>query len=66
VGGDFMSYTHTYVTLAVSKAAFDEIKDKLYEAGYAHAFEFHKHVEDAEPYLIDMHGLALTRDGEGA
>ena len=59
-----MAYTHTYVTLGVSRAVFEEIRDKLKDAEYGHAFEFHKH-DDDEPYLIDMHGLALVLEGEG-
>lgn len=46
--------SHTYVVLEVSKAAFEEIREKLKEAGYEHAF----HDE-----LIDMHGIAL-REGK--
>lgn len=44
--------THTYATLEVSKAAYDEIRKKLEDAGYQHAFH--------EDGLIDMHGIALT------
>jgi len=43
--------THTYVLLEISQDAFDEVEDKLREAGYDHAFV------DGN---IDMHGLALT------
>ncbi|MDQ3562701.1 MAG: hypothetical protein M3436_00700 [Pseudomonadota bacterium] len=42
--------THTYAVLEVSQATYDEIKAKLIEAGYNHAFHAH---------LIDMHGIAL-------
>lgn len=45
--------THTFATLEVSQAAFDEIEKKLREAGYDHAF-----VDG----LIDMHGIALERE----
>jgi len=45
--------THTYVTLGVSKAAFDEIKKKLEDADYLHAFNAY-HDE------IDMTGIALV------
>lgn len=55
-----MKVTRTYATLAVSRAAFEEIRDKLYDAGYADQFEFDKHVDNANPILIDMHGIALT------
>lgn len=43
--------THTYVKLAVSRAVFDEVHDKLKDAGYDHAF--------TELGVIDMHGIAL-------
>jgi hypothetical protein len=46
--------SHTYVILQVSPAAYDEIKAKLEETGYGHAFH-----EDTEGPLIDMHGIAL-------
>ncbi len=68
-----MSYTHTYVTLAISRAAFDEIHVKLEAADYSHAFERERPKDDtgenpkvAEVVLIDMHGLALVpEDREG-
>lgn len=50
-----LNMTHTYVTLDISPAAYDEIRAKLEEAGYQHAF-----MEGGE---IDMHGLALVRAG---
>lgn len=49
-----MRSTYTFATLDVSAAAYDEIKAKLTEAGYSHAF-----VDGA----IDMHGIGLTRAG---
>ena len=48
-----MTYTHTYVTLEISAAAYDEIAAKLLKAGYSHCFN-----DDGE---IDMHGLALVK-----
>lgn len=45
--------THTYAVLEVSKEAFNEIKKKLREAGYDHAF-----IDD----VIDMHGIALSEE----
>lgn len=45
------THTHTYVVLEVSKPAYDEIKSKLVEAQYQHAFE--------PTGEIDMHGIAL-------
>ena len=53
-----LTSTHTYAILRVSQAAYDEIKAKLEEASYDHAFH--------EDGLIDMHGIALqveTHDG---
>jgi len=47
--------THTFATLEVSQAVFDEIEKKLREAGYDHAF-----VDG----LIDMHGIALERESK--
>jgi len=46
--------THTFVTLKISEEAFDEIRDLLHAAGYAHAIHVSRR-------LIDMHGLALER-----
>lgn len=43
--------THTYALLEISQAAYDEIRQKLREAGYQHAFG-----DDGE---IDMHGIAV-------
>ena len=43
--------TYTYAILEVSKEAYDEIKEKLKEAGYQDAF--------GEEGIIDMHGIAL-------
>lgn len=52
--------THTYVVLEVSAAAYEEIKAKLAAAGYEDQF----HEEDGET-LIDMHGIAIGREGSG-
>lgn len=49
--------THTYAVLAVSPAAYAEIRAKLAAAGYEHTF----HVEDGEE-VIDMHGIALGKE----
>lgn len=46
--------THTYVTLDLSAAAYDEIRKKLEEAEYSHAFH--------EDGCIDMHGIAVAKD----
>jgi hypothetical protein len=56
-----MRQTHTYVTLDVSRAVFDEVKAKLEAAGYFQAFD----LKDGEVVQIDMHGLALTVEDEG-
>lgn len=54
-----MRSTHTYAILGISKAAYDEIYEKLDKAGYYHQFI----EEDAGgKILIDMHGLALEVD----
>lgn len=45
--------THTYVLLAISRSAYDEIRQALLAAGYDHA------VDDAD-HAIDMHGIAVT------
>jgi hypothetical protein len=44
--------THTFAELEVSPTTYDEIRQKLEDAGYQHAF-----VDSA----IDMHGIGLTR-----
>lgn len=49
--------TYTYVLLPVSEQTYYEIYDKLNEAGYGHCF----HKDDGQ-YVIDMHGLALTKE----
>lgn len=45
--------THTFAILKVSNAVYEEIKNKLVQAGYGHAL--------IEEYL-DMHGLALAKE----
>ena len=54
-----MTYTHTYVILEVSSAAFHEIKEKLLAAGYEYAMQAY-----SGKILIDMHGLALREEKE--
>jgi hypothetical protein len=49
------THTHTYVTLDVSAAAFEEIKKKLLAAGYDHVF-------DNNGKTIDMAGIALEQE----
>ncbi len=57
--------THTYATLEVSPAVFDEVKDKLTAAGYGHAMS-----DTGDGTVIDMHGIGLLRakptQGRGA
>lgn len=52
--------THTYAILEVSQAAYDEIKAKLKAVEYQHAF----HEDDEYNVVIDMHGIALTKEKE--
>lgn len=44
--------THTFAELEVSEGAYDEIAQKLKDAGYEHAFIGE---------TIDMHGIGLTK-----
>jgi hypothetical protein len=44
--------THTHAELGLSQPAYDEIKRKLEDAGYQHAF-----MEDG---AIDMHGIGIA------
>lgn len=46
--------TYTYVTLGISRAAYDEIAGKLKAAKYNHLFKGE---------TIDMHGIALEPQG---
>lgn len=58
--------THTYAVLEVSETAYAEIRTKLAEAGYQHAFH-----REHDGELIDMDGIALmalspsAREAEG-
>lgn len=47
-------HTHTYVTLDVSRATYDEIAGKLKANAYGHCFN--------EAGEIDMSGIALVTD----
>jgi hypothetical protein len=49
--------THTYSVLGISEAAFNEIKDKLEEAGYHHCFN-----GEGPDLVIDMAGVALQKE----
>lgn len=46
--------THTFSILEISKAAYEEIKGKLTEAGYEHAI-----IKEGEREVIDMNGIAV-------
>ena len=46
--------TRTFATLEISKAAFDEISEKMKAAGYDHAFLDHGNV-------VDMEGIAVAK-----
>lgn len=48
-----LTATHTYVTMEVSSATYEEVARLLKEADYHHCFN-----DDGE---IDMHGLALVK-----
>jgi hypothetical protein len=50
--------TYTFALLEVSAAAYDEIKAKLTEAGYAHSLNDRDALQP-----IDMHGIGLVRAG---
>ena len=54
-----MRATHTYATMDVSKATFEEIRSKLMAAGYDHAEQRNDGV-----VMLDMHGIALTKEAE--
>jgi hypothetical protein len=60
VSGPHLTQTRTYAVLEVSTAAYEEIRAKLEAAGYEHAFH-----EDDGRVVIDMHGIALGKDGAG-
>ena len=57
-----MRSTHTYVLLALSEAAYEEIRAKLEAAGYQHAF--HENDECPASPVIDMHGIAVVPEVE--
>jgi hypothetical protein len=48
-----MRQTHTFVTLDLSEATFNEIKERFEEVGYDQAF-----LDDG---LIDMNGIAVRQ-----
>jgi hypothetical protein len=48
--------THTYAILEVEKTTYDEIAQKLQNAGYDHVFN-----DTDKGKVIDMNGIALKR-----
>lgn len=50
-----LSSTHTHANLEVTLTTYDEIANKLREAGYDHVFD--------EDGVIDMHGIGLVCGG---
>lgn len=52
--------THTFATLEVSAAAYDEIMLKLRDAGYEHAI-LSWAADHGRKDVIDMHGIGLVR-----
>lgn len=54
--------TYTYAVLEISDAAFEEIAKLLKDAGYDHAF----HKERNGHIVIDMHGIAVGKQGASA
>jgi hypothetical protein len=50
--------THTYATLDVPAALYDDVRRKLIAAGYDHCLD----PNDPENGPIDMTGIALTPD----
>lgn len=51
-----LSATHTHANLEVSDAAYQEIAERLRDAGYDHVFD--------EEGTIDMHGIGLVPGGD--
>lgn len=49
--------THSYAILQVSSYVYQEIRQKLEQAGYGD--QFHK---EGDEELIDMHGIAIQAD----
>ena len=49
--------THTFAILEISKAAYDEIKGKLIDAGYEFAI-----MKEGDMEVIDMHGIGIKAE----
>lgn len=54
--------THTFAKLALSEAAYEEIKTKLEKAGYSD--QFHENEECPASPVINMHGIAVVPEVE--
>ena len=52
--------THTYVTLELSPGAFQEIKQKLQDAGYENSHFIYNNGK----LTIDMYGIAVKQEYE--
>lgn len=53
--------SRTYAILELSQAVYDEIKAKLSDAGYDHAF----HHDHDHGTVLDMHGIAVAVEKPG-
>lgn len=51
--------TYSYVVMDLSPAAYDEIRQKMLEAGYHQAV--HGGMDDGR-VVVDMHGIAVARE----
>lgn len=51
--------TYTFAIMEVSKETYEEIKRKMIEAGYDHAF-----VDMSDGPIIDMHGIGIQAKPE--
>ena len=52
--------TYTYALLPVSQRTYDEIAEKLRDAGYDQAFQEDTSLTSLNGQVIDMHGIALS------
>ena len=55
---------YTYALLAVSESTYNEIAEKLREAGYDQAFHQDATLTSLNGQVIDMHGIALSLSDE--
>jgi hypothetical protein len=56
-----MAYPRTYIHLSISESAFQEIMQKMVQAGYQYAI--YNRNRDGQILSIDMNGIALISDG---